>query len=182
MSVIELWAPILLSGLAMHILSTVAWMALPHHKPEWLRLPNEDEFIKFLDDGKVEAEQYLFPFSRDPKEVQSEEYQKKQNTCRGMLVMWKSPPNMGLAIAQTFVFFLVTAFVIGYVASNGVEVGASFMDVFQFVTTVGLLAHCAGKFPTVFWFKRRFAMDLVDGVAYAIVTGLIFAFLWPSGS
>ena len=47
-------------------------------------------------------------------------------------------------------------------------------------TTVGLLSHCLGIFPGVFWFKRKVLMDLADKAAYAVVTGLIFAALWPS--
>ena len=77
-------------------------------------------------------------------------------------------------------FFFVAAFVIAYLASLGLSRGASFLDVFRFVTTAGLLTHCAGQFPGVFWFRRRVAMDLLDGVAYAVATGLIFAALWPA--
>ena len=51
---------------------------------------------------------------------------------------------------------------------------------FQFVTTAGLLTHCAGQFPGVFWFRRRVAMNLLNGAAYAVATGLIFAVMWPS--
>lgn len=179
MSVFQLWLPIALAGLATHILSTIAWMVSPHHKPEWTKMPHEDEFQNFLDEKKIEADQYLFPYSQDPNEMKSEEFKQKQAKCRGMLILWKSPPNMGQAIGMTLAFFFVAAFIIGYLASLGVPAGASFMEVFQFVTTAALLTHCAGQFPGVFWFKRRVAMDMVDGVVFAIATGLIFALLWP---
>jgi hypothetical protein len=112
--------------------------------------------------------------------MKSEAFKAKQGKCRGTLVLWPSPPNMGVNIALTLTFFFVAAFVIGYLASLGVPRGASFMDVFQFVTTAGLLTHCAGQFPGVFWFRRRVAMNLLNGAAYAVATGLIFAVMWPS--
>ncbi len=180
MSVWELWLPILLAGLATHVLSTLAWMVLPHHKPDWQALPVEDELIELLDAKKVPAAQYLFPFTRDPQEMKSEAFQAKQGKCRGMIVLWATPPNMGAAIGLTLGFFFVAAFVIGYLASLAVPRGETFMNVFQFVTTAGLLTHCAAHFPGVFWFRRRIAMDLLDGVAFALATGLIFAALWPA--
>jgi uncharacterized membrane protein len=109
----------------------------------------------------------------------SEEFKQKQAKCCGELLLWLSPINMGIAIGKTLLFFLIVAFVIAYLASLALPEGAAFMQVFQFVTTAGLLAHCAGIFPGVFWFQRKIAMDLVDKTAYAIVTGLIFAALWP---
>ena len=180
MSVFELWLPVALSGLATHILSTLAWMAFPHHKPEWKRLPVEDEFQDWLNDQKVAPDQYLFPCSHDAYEKKSESVHRKSGNCQGTLILWKNPTNMGTAIGLTLAFFFVAAFVIGYLASLALPAGAPFLRVLQFVTTAGLLTHCAGKFPGVFWFRRRVAMDLVDGVVYAIATGLIFAALWPS--
>jgi hypothetical protein len=180
MSVYDLWLPIILSGLATHILSTIAWTVMPHHKPEWNQLPVEDEFQDWIAAKDVPANQYLFPFANSPDEMKSDTVKQKQAKCKGMLILWKHPPNMAAAIGKTIAFFMLAAFVIGYLASLGIAAGASFSRVIQFVTTAGLLAHCAGKFPHVFWFPRRVMMELIDGVAYALATGLIFALLWPA--
>ncbi|HSG71039.1 MAG TPA: hypothetical protein VLA12_11525 [Planctomycetaceae bacterium] len=179
MNVYDLWIPTVASGFATHVMSTLAWTVMPHHKPELKKLPVEDELLALLDEKHVPPDQYLFPFAESNAEMASEDFKHKQAKCRGELLLWPNVPNMGIAIGQTLLFFLVTAFVIAYLASLALPEGAEFMKVFQFVTTAGLLAHCAGIFPGVFWFKRKIAMDLVDKVAYAIVTGLIFAALWP---
>lgn len=178
MSVYELWLPIVATGLATHILSTLAWTVLPHHRPEWQKLPNEDEFHGSLA-GKVPAGQYVFPFAQDNQTVKSEAYQRKAGSCSGMLIIWPSPTNMAKAIGLTFTSFLIVAFVIGYLASLGLARGAEFLKVLQFVSTAGLLAHLSAKFPFVFWFRRKIAMDVLDGAVYALATGLIFAALWP---
>ena len=38
-SLISLWLPIVLSGVALFFASWAAWMLLPHHKGEWKALP-----------------------------------------------------------------------------------------------------------------------------------------------
>jgi len=180
MTVHDLWTPIIASGVATHILSTLNWTVLPHHKPEWNRLPNEDQFIDALHAANVPANQYMVPFAETGAEAQAPEFQARQAKCRGMLILWDAPLNMGTAIGQTLGFFLFAAFCIGYLASLGLVAGAPFLKVFQFVTTAGLLAHCYAHFPHVFWFKRRIALEVLDGIVYAVATGLIFAALWPS--
>lgn len=182
MTVLELWLPIVLSGLATHVLSTIAWMVLPHHKPEWGRLPDEDEFQDWIREKGVPAGQYLFPFAESPDEMKSEAFLARRGKCNGMLVLWGEVPNMGLAIGQTLAFFLVAAFAIGYLDSLALPREASFGKVFRFTTTAALLTHCFGLFPGVFWFRRRIAMDLADKVVFALATGLVFAALWPASA
>lgn len=180
MSVFELWLPILLSGAASHVLSTIAWTVLPHHKPEWNRLPVESELQTLLQDRNIQANQYIFPFAANGNKAHSDEFQARQSKSSGMLVLWPTPTSMGKAIGLTFAFFLTAAFVMGYLGSLAMKPGTSFLRVFQFMATAGLLTHCAGLFPHVFWFRRRVAMELADGIVFAIVTGLIFASLWPA--
>ncbi|MEQ1828197.1 MAG: hypothetical protein ABL921_19715 [Pirellula sp.] len=180
MSVFDLWLPILLAGLASHVLSTIAWTVLPHHKPEWNRLPIENELQDLVQKHNVAPNQFMFPFAASGAECQTEEFKQKQAKCTGMLVLWSSPLHMGKAIGFTLAFFLVAAFVMGYLGSIALKPGAPFMRVFQFMTTAALLTHCAGIFPNAFWFRRRVAMELVDGCVFAIATGLIFAALWPN--
>ena len=182
MSVFELALPIALSGLATHVFSVLAWMVLPHHKPEWKVLGVQDQLQDWLEEKGVVADQYVFPHTTDPAEMQTDAFKARQSKSNGMLVLWPSAPNMGANIAKTLAFFFVAAFSIGYLASLGLPYGASFGDVFRFVVVAGLLTHCAGQFPSVFWFRRRVAMDSLDGVVFAIVTALIFAFFWPAAS
>lgn len=183
MTVWELWLPILVAGVATHIFSTLAWTVLPHHKPEMQGLnENEAGLTDLLVSSSVAPGAYLFPFPADMKGCSSEEFKQKQARCTGELVIWERPINMGAAIAKTLTFFLVTAFVIGYLASFSVPRGAEFLPVFRFATTAGLLAHCFAKFPHVFWFPKPIVMSLVDGVVYAVITGLAFGLLWPAAS
>lgn len=177
--VFDLWLPIVASGIATHVLSTLAWTVLPHHKPEWRHLPQEDQLHSLLTDKTVPPGQYIFPYAGDYQKVNTDEYRRKQEACSGMLIIWPTPTNMGKAIGLTLITFLIIAFVIGYLASLALPRGAEFQKVLQFVTTAGLLAHVSAKFPFVFWFRRKIAMDVIDGVVFALATGLTFAALWP---
>ena len=61
-SVWSLWLPILVSGVALFFASWAAWMLLPHHKPEWKGLPNEDAVMDTLRSANVPPGQYMFPY------------------------------------------------------------------------------------------------------------------------
>jgi hypothetical protein len=177
MSVFDLWLPILVTGIVTHVYSMLAWTVLPHHKPEWNKIPDEDAAYPTLE--KIPPGQYVFPHASCQKDMQAESFKRKLGIRNGMLVIWTGPTQMGKAIGQTFITYFVIAFLIGYLASIGVSRGAEFVKVVQFATTAGLLAHIAAKFPFVFWFRRRIIMDVLDGVIFAVLTGVIFAALWP---
>ena len=180
MTVFDLWKPILATGIATHIYSTLAWTALPHHKPDWTKAPIEDQLQNLIVDQKVPAGQYMFPFAEGGKDAATEEFKQKQARCRGMLVTWAEPLSMGKSILQTLLWFFAAAFTIGYLASLGLAPGVGNGQVLQFVGTAGLLTHVAAHYPRVFWFRRKMAMEVLDGVLQAAVTAAIFTALWPS--
>ena len=180
MTVFDLWKPIVATGIATHVWSTLAWTALPHHKPEWTKVPVEDQLQDLIANQQVPAGQYMFPFAEGGKDAATEEFKQKNAKCRGMLIVWAHPLTMGGAIIKTLAWFFVAAFTIGYLSSLALAPGAPFQKVIQFVTTAGLLTHVAAHFPHVFWFRRKIAMEVVDGVIQAAITGLIFAALWPA--
>jgi hypothetical protein len=181
-SVWSLWLPILVSGVALFFASWAAWMVLPHHKSEWQGLPNEDAVRDTLRNTNVPAGQYMFPFSRNPEDWKSEEFkQRRENGPTGTLTVWKTPPNMGVNMLCTLLFFVIANFVIGYLAGIALDPGESFMKVFRFVGTAGILTYGTANILNGIWFGRKMVGDIIDGIAYGLITGLMFAWLWPSG-
>lgn len=172
-SLVDLWLPILAAWLATHVLSTLAWTVLPHHKPEWKHLPLEGDVGDALKSaGTAPGQQYLLSTG--------ESHDMDPGKCRGMVVLWDHTPSMGKNIGMTLAFFLFAATTIGYLASIALTRETSTLDVFRFTATAGVLAHVAAGIPTIIWFRRKFMMDLLDGLAYALATGAAFALLWPS--
>lgn len=168
----DLWLPILLAGLAVHIASTIAWTALPHHKPEWISLPDQDSMIQRIKGLKLPAGQYVFPHQGASPESQ-------KSGCQGMLIQWAQPASMGQNVLLTLLYFLFISFTLGYLASIVLPVGAEFKQVFRFVGTAGLLAYCGAINPHAIWFRRKVAMEYLDGVVFALIAAAVFAYFWP---
>lgn len=173
-SFVELWLPILAAGLVTHVLSTIAWIALPHHKPEWKHLRTAGPVGEGIRAENLEAgQQYMLTDAE-------QENDPDPGKCRGMLILWSHTPSMGANIGMTLAFFFFAAATIGYLASIALSRETPPLDVFRFAATAGFLTHAASGIPTVIWFRRKFLMDFIDGVAYALATGAAFALLWPS--
>ncbi len=182
-SVWSLWLPIIVSGVALFFASWAAWMLLPHHKPEWTGLPDENTVMETLRRTNVPPGQYMFPYSSKPEDWKSEEFQRRRETGpTGTLTVWEKPPNMGVNMLCTVLFFVIANFVIGYLAGIALDPGESFMKVFQFVGTAGILTYGTANILNGIWFGRKMVADIIDGIAYGLITGLIFAALWPGAS
>jgi len=86
---------------------------------------------------------------------------------------------MGMNMALTFIFYFVVSLFIAYLGTLSLEQGASFSKVFQVTGTAGILAYCCGGIPNSIWFQQKFLSNLIDGIAYGLITGAIFGLLWP---
>jgi hypothetical protein len=176
----SLWLPILLSGIALFFASFAAWMLLPHHKKEWIGLPNEDAIMRQLKSDNLIAGQYCFPYAATPEAMKDEAYKAKMKAGpRGTLTLWKEPPNMAVNLFCTVLFFLIANAVIAYLAAMVLSPGEDHMRVFRFVGTAGVLTYGTANILNGIWFGRKMVADIVDGIAYGLITGAIFALLWP---
>jgi len=178
----SLWLPILLTGVALFFASFLAWMVLPHHRKDWIGLPDEAGFNKAIGELNVPAGNYMFPYCATPEEMKSPEYLERQKAGpNGLLQLWPGPCNMGKNLALTFSLFLFVSFCLAYLATLGLQIGDEFMQVFRFVGTAGVIVYAAGPVLNSIWFPRKIIGDILDGVAYGLITGAIFAAMWPAG-
>jgi hypothetical protein len=178
----SLWLPIVLSGVALFFASFLSWMVLPHHKQDWVGLPDEAGFDKALGDLNVPAGNYMFPYCGTSEQMKSPEFQTRQkNGPNGLLQVWPGPTNMGMNMACTLLLFLVISFSLAYLATLGPELGDEFMKVFRFVGTAAILIYAGGPLLNGIWFRRKLCGDILDGIAYGLITGAIFAAMWPTG-
>ena len=100
----------------------------------------------------------------------------------GTLNIWSRQVNMGRNLLQSFVFYLVTSFFVAYLGTLALEPESAFSKVFQVTGTAGILAYAFGHVPNSIWFgthRRPMWMDVIDGVCFGLITGLIFAAFWP---
>jgi hypothetical protein len=187
----HLWLPILVSGAVVWITSAVAWMVIGHHKKDRDAIPGgrEQELMDTITRMNIGPGNYGFPDFCQHDNLPRKERMEAMKALydrrpMGLLRVW-GEMNMGANMLLTFVFYLVTSAVIGYLGwaalphSGG---GALFGKVFQVLGTAGILAYCFASFPGDLWFqkkKRAMAMDLIDGIVFGLITGAVFAWLWP---
>ncbi|TWT40956.1 hypothetical protein RAS1_36450 [Phycisphaerae bacterium RAS1] len=197
---LSLWLPILLSAAAVWIVSTIFGMPFLHHKNDWIGLGSADEdvssaaredaFMQFLRQSGIKPGNYLFPDFRSPAAMKSEKVsQALEAGPVGHLSLWPPPLSMGGKLAGTFIVYLVASTLIAYLASVTLPLppqadpGApGFARVFQVVGTAGVLAYSFSFIPSAIWFgayKRAIVASIVDGIAYGVITGAIFAWRWP---
>jgi len=183
---LPLWLPILLSAAAVWIVSAIVWMALPHHKGDFIGLPDEDGFMDYIRKSGIKPGNYGFPDCRGRAAMKSEKVQKAwEEGPVGHLSLWKAPLTMGDKMVATFIVYLVVSTLIAYltrVALPGATLPPSFARVFQVAGTAGILAYCFSFIPNALWwgsYKRTIVANVVDGIVYAAITGAIFAWRWP---
>lgn len=183
MDILALWLPILITTAVLFFASFLAWAILPHHKPDWNKLPDEDAFFAHLKQANITpGRQYLFPLV-DAKDMKDPAMVQRYNDGPwGILNLWPAKPQMGRNMVLTVLFFLIVTAAIAYLASLALPRGTDSARVFQFVAIAALLAHAAGGVCKEIWFSiplRAKLTDLADAIAYALITALIFALLWP---
>ena len=181
----QLWLPILLSGAAVFFLSFLMWMVSPHHRKDWDPVPDEDGIMDHIRSQGLGGGQYTFPFCAEPSQWKDPAMIEKYNRGpKGFLILFPDgPQSMGKKMGISFVFNLITALLVAYVATMGVEAGADARFVFRFVWVVAFLANSFGLVWGSIWFSRTWGStmrEMFDGLVYSAATGAIFAWMWPA--
>ena len=178
----QLWLPILLSAVAVWFASALGWMLIGHHNKDHKGLPDEKAVREAIRAWKVPPGTYMFPYCTSHKDASAPEHREKfKEGPNGMLRIW-APVNMGVNMALTFLVSLVVSTVVGYLGSAALHPGDSFAHVFQVLGTAGVLAYTTASLPNDIWFQRpgrAIVMSIIDGLVFGLVTGAVFAWLWP---
>jgi hypothetical protein len=181
---LHLWLPIIVSAVVVFIASFLAWMVLPHHKPDWKTLPDQQSVLEKLRSLNLSPGLYMFPCYGERKNMKDPEFRKMwEEGPHGTLIMREGKPSFGLNLTLVFIFYLVVGIFVGYVGTVALEPGAAFRTVFRVTGTVAVTAYVLGGIPNAIFFgrtARSILMDIIDGIVYGILTGLIFAWLWPA--
>lgn len=178
---VDLWLPILVATAVLWILSFVAWVVLPHHFGDFAKLDKEDELMDAIRQADVAAGNYMLPQSGSKQEQGSKEYQEKYMAGPRATLNVYSVPNMGVNMALTIAYFLVTALTIAYITNVACPAGddaTDFMKVFRVAGTIGVLTYASSGILHKVWFKAKMWTDMLDGAVYGVALGLIFAALW----
>ncbi len=180
---LSLWLPILLSAVFVFVLSALIHMALPWHKNDFKKMPDEDGVRAALRPFDVPPGDYMLPHCADGN-YSTPEYQAKLKDGPNQLVtvLQKGPTPMGPIFVQWFVYLVLVGVFTAYVAYHTLPAEAPYLAVFRIVGAVAFLAHAAALWPQSIWFRRSWSTTVkstIDGLVYALVTAGTFAWLWP---
>ena len=178
----DLWLPILLSGIAVFIISSLIWAVIQYHNSDWQKLSDEDAVRSVL--SGTEPGQYALPHAEDNKAKADEAWQAKyrEGPVAMLIVMPHGELGMGKQLGQWLVYCIIIAVFVAYIAGATLPAGADYLKVFQVTSTTAFLAHGGMAGMNMVWFGHsagRTAKDLLDALIYGLVTAGIFGWLWP---
>jgi hypothetical protein len=182
----SLWLPVLVSAALIWIASAIVWMALPHHKSDFSKLPSEDGVADALRKLGLPPGQYLLPFMRDMKNMKDPAVVKRfeDGPIAMITVRPNGVPGMGKNLILYFGYCLLVSFMTAYVARHTLNFGATRLDVFHLTGTVAIVAYTMAVIPESIWMWRPWPTtikNICDSIAYGLMTGAVFACLWPKG-
>ncbi|MGB7211057.1 MAG: hypothetical protein WBC97_00345, partial [Gemmatimonadales bacterium] len=179
-----LWLPILLSGVAVFIVSSIIHMLTPWHKHDFATLPDEGKVRAALGPLNIPPGDYMVPKPYSMEEMKSSAFADKHKAgpVVVMTVMRPGPITMGGSMMGWFVFCLVVSLLAAYTAGLTIAPGAAYMTVFRTVSTVTFIGYAIGNWPNTIWYKRNVGTMIkstIDGLVYGLVTAGVFGWLWP---
>lgn len=181
----SLWMAILVSAVFVFIFSSIMHMVIPIHKNDFQKLPGEESISKEMRNQNIQPGSYSIPRPQSMKDMSSPAMIEKYNQGPvGMLtVLPNGPPAMGKNLVLWFLFSVLVSVFVAYLATMGLDNLTACMDVFRFTSTVAILGYAVSAIPESIWKGQPWSVTfkfIFDGVVYGLVTGSIFAWLWPT--
>lgn len=179
-----LWLPIILSAVVVFVISALINMLTPWHATDYRKLPNEDAVAASLRPHAIPPGDYMLPRPSGMADMKSPEFTERLTRGPRMIltVHPNGPGSLGRSFLGWFVFVLVVSLIGAHMANGVLPIGAERAHVFHTIGLFTFAAYAFALWPVSIWYGRGWGITLratVDGLIYAIATGLIFMWLWP---
>jgi len=179
MSIFELWLPIIASAGLVWIASAIIWMAMPWHKTDFSKVPDEEAAraaLKGLMPG-----QYMLPYCIDPKEIENPDMRRKfeEGPLAYVTVAPSGLPKMGGRMFQSFLYNLLVGIICAYLLTRSMMM-ADYLSVFRLTGTVAFVAYGVANIQESIWFNRPWSLTMkgfLDALIYGLLTGGVFGWL-----
>jgi hypothetical protein len=119
--------------------------------------------------AEMKSDEFVAKVKRGPRVVMTVMPIRETMSMTRELVLW-------------FVYLLVVGILTAYVAAHALLPGAPFRAVFRFAGLVSFIAYAAALWQLSIWYSRSWNITIkatIDSLIYAVLTGLIFSYLWP---
>jgi hypothetical protein len=183
-ALLALWLPILLSAVAVFIISSLVHMVFKWHMPEYKGFANEDAVRAAINAHQPAPGQYVLPYCTDMKEMAGEAMTKKyQEGPVGFVRLGAPGPNkMGQSLGVWFLFSLLVSAVAGWLATKAYGLDAPALGAAKMAGAIAFIGYGFGGIPESIWLARPWistAKYLLDAALYALGTAAVFYWLWP---
>jgi len=182
----SLWLPIVASAVGVFFVSFITHTVLPYHRSDVLKLSGakEDEILDALRRISVPPGDYAAPHAGSAAGMNDPAFIAKatKGPLAFMTIAPGAAPSMGPYLARWFVYCVVVGIFVAYVAGVVFGPGADFTTVLRVVSTVTFIAYGMALPQFSIWYRRSWATtmkSLLDSLIYGLVTGAVFAWLWP---
>jgi hypothetical protein len=178
----HLWLPIVVSAVAVFVLSAASHMLTPWRRTEWGRTAAQDALQRAIEG--VAPGQYGFPAAPSQKEQMGPEWMARwaKGPSGWLTVAPPGPFSMGRNMGLSLLAFLVITLLVAYLACLSLGPGTATLTIVRFFSTAGVLAYAAGPVFASIWYHRpwrTWLMDLFDAFLFGFATAAVFALLWP---
>ena len=183
-SLVALLVPIVLAAVLVFIASSVIHMLIPWHKGDYPPMPREQEFRDAVRPLAVPPGDYMLPRAQSMEEMKSDAFAAKRREGPNMIltVIPNGDRGMGRELSLWFVWLLVIAFMVAYVASRTLAPGTEYLQVMRVVATTAFLAMGGALWQMSIWYRRSWRVTItstVDALIYGLLMGGVFGWLWP---
>jgi hypothetical protein len=183
-TVLSLWLPVLLSAVAVFIVSSIIHMVLKYHANDFKKLANQDAVQEALRKFNIPVGEYMLPRCDHMKEMKDPAFIEKLNKGPVMLmtVMSNGSVSMGKSLGAWFVYCAVVSVFAAYITGRAVPAGTPYLEVFRFAGCVAFTGYTLALWQGVIWYKRPLSTVLkqtFDGLVFGLVTGGVFGAMWP---
>jgi hypothetical protein len=178
-----LWLPILLSAVAVFLVSGLLHMVLNFHKNDYKGVRNEDEILEAMRKEGVDPGMYMFPHGegmsamKDPKWIEK----CKEGPVGILTIMPPGVPNMGKSLGLWFGYCLLVGIFVAYLTSRTVASGSDYLMVFRVAGTVAFMGYGVGNIVDSIWRAQPWGVTfrhVFGGLIYALLTAGVFGWLW----
>jgi len=180
-----LWLPVVVSTVGVFLASFLVHMVLKYHKADVKQLPNEEGVRDALGKGTLPPGQYMTPYCVDHKQMKEPAIQEKfKKGPVATVTVFPSGSDMGKHMALWVGYCLLASFTAAYIARHTLSAASPPMQIMQITGAVAFVAYGYGNFVDSIWKGQPWSNTvraLIDSLIYAILTSIIFCWLWPKG-
>ena len=181
----SLWLPVVVSAVAVWIVSAIVHMVLRYHRADYKGLPNEEFVAAALRKDAPAPGVYFIPYCAEMSQLKDPAVRKKfeEGPVAILTLRRNGPPTMGASLVQWFLLCFLVSFVTGYIARHTLSAGTAGLEVMRITGTVAFVAYGFGYLQDSIWKSMPWSntlRSLLDAALYALTTGLVFRLLWPA--